>query len=302
MGTIDVLRPLLVLLLMLLLVGVVAVGVVLLINSRGTAPVAALQTSGNLALTTTGPLPLPVERTTTGPIHFRPIHRNRDLQILETPYFTIGYDNQRKNPAWVTYDLDGPISHPGPEPTRPATFSTDFRTSAHVSQSDYTRSGYDRGHMAPAYAMWSRHGSEGFLATFTCSNIIPQLHSVNAGVWTELEVDIAGRSGHGGGWAEKLGHLTVINGPIYGQKPEHFRSGVTIPEACFAIVLDQQEADGCYRAIAFKIPNVEGTRGPLTRWITTIKKIEDDTGLDVFAGEAEGERAKLETVQAERLW
>jgi hypothetical protein len=40
----------------------------------------------------------------------------------------------------------------------------------------------------------------------------------------------------------------------------------------------------------------------LTRWITTIKKIEDDTGLDVFAGEAEGERAKLETVRADGFW
>ena len=46
----------------------------------------------------------------------------------------------------------------------------------------YNGTTYDRGHMCPAYAMFSRHGPEGFLATFICSNIIPQPHSVNAGI------------------------------------------------------------------------------------------------------------------------
>ncbi len=235
-----------------------------------------------------------------GPVRFRPVLRTRELQFLDSPYFSIGYDNQRKNPAWVSYDLDGPITHPGQEPTRPATFATDFRTSAHVAHRDYSGSGFDRGHMCPAYAMYSRHGREGFLATFTCSNIIPQPHQVNAGIWEELEVQIAGRAGRGGGWAERLGRVTVINGPVYDRDPGHLRTGVTIPSACFSIVLRLQPAG--YEAIAFEIPNVEGTRGPLTRWITTIKKIEDDTGLDVFAGEAKGERAKLEMVRSDRVW
>jgi endonuclease G len=236
------------------------------------------------------------------PVAFRPVHRTRSLQVLEKQHFVIGYDNQAKNPAWVTYDLDGPIAFPGQEPTRPATFETDFATSAHVSQRDYTSSGYDRGHMCPAYAEWSRYGVEAFKQTFICSNIIPQLHSVNAGIWEDLEVEIAGRSGHGGGWAERFGHLTIINGPVYDQQPEHLRAGITVPTACFSIVIDWQEDGSGYRALAFEIPNKADTQGPLTRYLTSIKAVEASTGLDVFAGEAEAYRASLETARADRLW
>lgn len=283
------------------LVLLVVVCVFLLLDNRSPNRSQAVDTSAS-SRTNEQSTPSPTATTKRTPTRFRPTLRTRELQILNGPYFAVGYDNQRKNPAWVLYEIDGAISHPGASPTRPASFQTDFRTSAHVSHQDYTNSGFDRGHMYPAYAAWSRHGSEGFLATFTCSNIVPQPHSVNAGIWEELEEAIAGRHGRGGGWAEKLGHLTVINGPVYGTKPERLRAGVTIPESCFSIVLDWQEAQHTYRVLAFQIPNVDGTRGPLTRWITTIKRIETETGLNVFAGEAESLRAGLETKLAEALW
>lgn len=292
-------RPLVVLILILVLIALVAVGIILLVSNRPVSSPATPPPTTAAPVPSTEPTPTKPDRSATAHhqhVAYRPTHRTRQLQVLEKPHFIIGYDNQAKNPAWVTYELDGPIAFPGQEPTRPATFETDFATSAHVSQRDYTSSGYDRGHMCPAYAQWSRFGAEAFKQTFICSNIIPQLHVVNAGIWEDLEVEIAGRSGHGGGWAEKYGHVTVINGPVYEANPERLHTGVTIPAACFSIILEGS------RAIAFEIPNVAGTKGPLTRWITTIKKIEDDTGLDVFAGEAASERERLESVRADRLW
>lgn len=128
---------------------------------------------------------------TNSPVRFRPTHQTRQLQVLEGPYFTVGYDKVRKNPAWVVYQLDGPIVNRDRSPDRP-TFATDFRTSAHVAHRDYTNSGFDRGHMVPAFAMWSRHGREAFMATFTCSNVVPQYHEQNAGIWEDLEYNVAG--------------------------------------------------------------------------------------------------------------
>lgn len=73
-----------------------------------------------------------------GEIHWRPTARTGlVLTVLDKTWFTIGYDERRKNPAWVSYDLAGPISHPGLEPTRPASFGTDFGTMAYVSHLDY---------------------------------------------------------------------------------------------------------------------------------------------------------------------
>ena len=239
--------------------------------------------------------------TSQKPVKFRPEIRNRQIQILDGPHFSVGYDNSRKNPAWVTYDIDGPIAFTGGAPTRPI-FATDFRTTAHVSHRDYINSGYDRGHLVPAYAMWSRHGKDGFIATFTCSNIVPQVHEMNAGIWEDLEDNIAGGVRQGDGWAGKYRNLTIINGPIFDDNPAKLKTGIPIPSACFSIILDYQENLSTYRSLAFVIPNERSAKGPLSRWLTTIRRIEKATGLNVFAGEAEGLRASMEDALAGAVW
>ena len=55
-------------------------------------------------------------------------------------------------------------------------------------------------------------------------------------------------------------------------------------------------------ALAFGIPNVGDPRGPLDRYLVTIKQVEDDAGLDMFAGEAAGLRAELEATRATAVW
>ncbi len=238
---------------------------------------------------------------TAGSFHFRPTSTTLHLQTIEYAHYAVGYDNSRKCPAWVVYELDGPVTFQGAVPDRP-TFATEFKTSAHVSNSDYTNSGFDRGHLYPAYAAFSRYGPEGFRETFIMSNVIPQPHAVNAGIWEDLETDIAGRSHQGGGWAESLRNVTVINGPIYSDQPDHFRSGVTIPSECFSVVLDYQEDDGGYKALAFKMPNKGKPTGPLSRWLVTIRSIETNTGLDILSGMGVGIRGNIADVKADAVW
>jgi endonuclease G len=263
------------------------------------------QTSSQQAQPTAEPTPVQQQAIKpTGPVTFHPKHRGRELQILESQYFTIGYDNLKKNPAWTIYRLDGPIVNIGRSPERPR-FQTDFRTSSHVSDSDYINSGYDRGHMVPAYAMWSRHGAQAFASTFTLSNVVPQRHGMNAGVWEDLEDDIAGQVRSGSvidqGYAGRFRNITVINGPIYKGEPVKLRNGTWVPTSCFSLVLDYDEGGGGWRAMAFEVPNTDDVKGPLNRWITTAKKIEDQTGIDFFDGN-EDVRTQVENVRAERVW
>lgn len=239
-----------------------------------------------------------------GPVKFLPKSRSQTLQILDQSYFTIGYDNQRKNPAWVVYGLTGPIIHTNKSPLRPK-FQMDPRTSAHVPDSAYSGSGYDRGHLVPAYAQWSRNGLLAFEKTFILSNVVPQFHGMNAGIWEDLEDNIAGQVKNGDvidqGYAGLLRNITVINGPIYEGRPTTLRNGTWVPTACFSIVLDFMEETGQYRAMAFEIPNQETVSGPLLRWSTTIKKIEEKTDLDFFDGNEEI-RAGVETKKTEVVW
>ena len=43
-------------------------------------------------------------------------------------------------------------------------------------------------------------------------------------------------------------------------------------------------------------------RSPLDRYLVSIKRVEDDAGLDLFAGEPGALRSELETSVATSLW
>jgi endonuclease G len=223
------------------------------------------------------------------------------LTPLAYRHFSIGYDEQAKNPAWVLYQLQGAILHHGHE-QRPATFATEFRTAAHVAHHDYSGSGFDRGHLCPAYAMFSRFGEEGLQSTFVMANVIPQHHDLNAGEWEHLESAISGRDAQGDGWAGAYGPLWIINGPIYDARPatRQLRNRGWVPSACFSVILRRQ--DGRWDALAFTLPNQEHVAGPLPRYLTTIAAIEGETRLDLLAGLPEPEQQRLRRLRAEAPW
>ncbi len=249
------------------------------------------------------PAPEEVREVVTADVQpWRPVRRSGlPLAVLNKRWFALGYDEARKNPAWVTYDLAGPNTHTGVEPARPATFATDFATVAHVSHRDYSGSHFDRGHLCPAYAMWSRSGSEAFMATFVCSNIVPQPHAINAGIWEELEIKIAGRnSPRISGWAEKFSAVTVINGPLYAADTAQLRSGIAIPAACFSVIIRHQAQT--LNMLAFEIPNSGTPRGPLERYLVSVQQVETDSGLNLSAGQSDSVCEASRQPAAAHLW
>lgn len=60
-------------------------------------------------------------------------------------------------PIWVAYITKYPFAYDTAK--RPSEFITDYRVNS-PEHSDYTRSGYDRGHMAPNYAISRTYGPE----------------------------------------------------------------------------------------------------------------------------------------------
>ncbi len=112
------------------------------------------------------------------------------ITVLDKGHFVVGYAEDFLNPAWVFYRIGRAVdfrSFPRPG------FRVDNDTEARVSTQDYTDSGFDRGHMAPNFAMGSRFGAAGAKDTFIMSNVVPQFHSLNDGQWGDLEEWIAGR-------------------------------------------------------------------------------------------------------------
>ena len=79
------------------------------------------------------------------------------FRVLINRGYAVGYSDALGNPVWVAYRVRDLARLPTPA-ARPDKFETDRRTAARVAPADYANSGYDRGHMAPNYAIATRYG------------------------------------------------------------------------------------------------------------------------------------------------
>ena len=214
------------------------------------------------------------------------------LNVLKNDGYIVGYDEARQNPAWVAYLLEYEAN--ADTVKRPHGFKTDLRTSAKVAHQDYTNTGYDRGHMAPNYAIGRSHGAKAQIETFLMSNIVPQMPELNRGPWKELEQRIAND------YLERFNELWIITGPIYSEQSQRLAAGVVVPSSFFKILVDVVES-GSVRVMAFEMPQQVGDDG-LRAWLTSVDAIESKTGLDFLSLLDDTIEAKLEASKPSRLW
>ena len=144
-------------------------------------------------------------------------------------------------------------------------------TTGSANNADYSGSGYDRGHLAPAADMgWS-------LATmaesFYYSNMSPQNASFNRGIWKNLEGLV--RS-----WAIENGAVYVVSGPVLTNGlPAIGNNNVSIPKYYYKVILDYTEPG--IKGIGFILPN-EASKQPLQSFAVSIDSVESVTGIDFF--------------------
>jgi len=213
-------------------------------------------------------------------------------RVLVNLGYVVGYSDARGNPLWAAYrvrDLD--LRDPPPRPDR---FTADLRTAARIGPEAYSRSDFDRGHLAPNYAIATRYGRQAQEETFQMSNIVPQRHALNAGVWKELEQRIATS------YPGRFGEVWVFAGPVFGPNPRRLQRRVAVPEAFFMIIVD--ESDGRVRAQAFLFPQETPNFARPDGYLVTIDEIERRTGLDFLPELPDEVEAALESARASRVW
>lgn len=215
------------------------------------------------------------------------------VRVLTNRGFVIGYSDALGDPLWAAYRVPDLPSIPVP-PARPEKFEVDRRTAARVAPDVYSGSGYDRGHLAPNYAIATRHGKAAQRETFLMSNIAPQRHALNAGLWKELEVKIATS------YPARYGEVWVITGPVFGVNPPRLRGGVAVPEAFFLIIIDENE--GRLRTLAFLVPQEVPAEADPARYLTTIEEIQRRTGLDFLSELDDESERQVESQRAGRVW
>jgi endonuclease G len=219
-------------------------------------------------------------------------------RVLVNKGYVVGYADAWGNPLWAAYRMADVTPLPAAG-ERPEKFEVDGRTVARVSAEAYTGTGYDRGHLAPNYAIATRFGEEAQRETFLMSNIIPQRHGLNAGLWKQLELRAATS------YPARFGEVWIVAGPVFGATPNRLptRAGgmaPRVPEACFMILAD--ESDGRVRTLAFLLPQEAEAGTRLEDYLTTVDEIEARTGLNFFAELQSETQAELEARRAGRVW
>jgi endonuclease G, mitochondrial len=215
------------------------------------------------------------------------------IRVLTNKGYVAGYCDALENPAWVAYRVVDVGMLPEAAP-RPESFETDLRTAARVPSSAYTNSGYDRGHLAPNYAIATRYGEAAQRETFLMSNVVPQRHALNAGLWKQMEMKIATS------YPGRFGEVWVLAGPVFGVRGGKLPNGTAVPEAFFMIVID--ESDGRVRAEAFVFPQEAPAGAELERYVVSIDEVEKRTGFDFLPELADGAQDALEAKRVERVW
>jgi len=192
------------------------------------------------------PLP-PAQCQAQAPYGF-PQTKKPGMAICRHAYVTLN-DPAARIPVWVSYTLT-PQNALGCVP-RSNGFAPDqsIPKGQRAELSDYAKSGYDIGHVAPNGDMSfnDRAEKESFLLT----NMYPQLPGFNRGIWKLLETATRG-------WAVQRGHtLVVYVGAIYGAGDKTIGDNkVVVPHMFYKIVTDT--VTGEVMAFAFKHEGGQG--------------------------------------------
>ncbi|MBO6102226.1 MAG: DNA/RNA non-specific endonuclease, partial [Opitutales bacterium] len=139
----------------------------------------------------------------------------------------------------------------------------------------YSKSGYDRGHMAPNYAVGRCYGPEAQSETFYMTNIIPQTPKLNRQTWRELEMRIANDI------ARKYETARVFVGPILSAPTRFMKNKIAVPVSCYAAIVVCDKANGRLYGLGFIIPQ-NPAENSIWDYCVAIDEIEELTGIDFF--------------------
>ncbi|MEJ1937690.1 DNA/RNA non-specific endonuclease, partial [Nostoc sp. NIES-2111] len=221
--------------------------------------------------------------------------------LLNKSQYAVSYNCYRGTPNWVSWQLN--TSWLGSAPRQ-----DDFRADTtlpsgcyRVSSSDYTGSGFDRGHMAPSADRTNTIANNS--ATFLMTNMIPQAPDNNQGVWANLEsysrslvtgqnkelYIISGSYGTGGTGSNGT-RTTIANG------------NVTVPARTWKVivVLDRpnngaSSVTNNTRVIAVDIPNTQGVRNADWRnYRVSVDYIEGQTGYNLLSSVSSSVQSVIE--------
>jgi endonuclease G, mitochondrial len=214
---------------------------------------------------------------------------NSENYSIVRPQYALSYSKTKGIPNWVAWELNASwmgdahrVGKFAPDDVLPVGWER-------IKPSDYTGSGFDRGHMTNSEDR--SRSPEDNIPTFLMTNILPQSPDNNQGPWVELEkycrqLARSGKElfivsgGYGQGGIGKNGLRATVG-----------QGKVIVPAVTWKVilVLDKPNSgvagvDKNTRTIAVIMPNKQGIKSdPWQQYRTSVKEVEKLTGYKFFS-------------------
>ncbi len=206
---------------------------------------------------------------------------NENNYLIHKPQYSLSYSRAKATPNWVAWRLDSSWIGSAPrqddyraDPALPAGWYQ-------VQGTDYSGSGYDRGHMCPSGDRTRSVPDNS--ATFLMTNFIPQLAANNQGPWEDFE-------SYSRTLASQGNEIYIITGPT-GNIGTIAAGQVVVPQTTWKVVLvlpngnnDLQRVSRATRAFGIIVSNQPPINS--TQWRNyrvTVDAVENLTGYNFFS-------------------
>lgn len=207
---------------------------------------------------------------------------NENNYLMVKPQYTLSYNRSRATANWVAWRLDSSWIGDAPrqddyrpDPQLPANWY-------HVTDGDYSGSGYDRGHMTPSGDRTRSIPDNS--ATFLMTNLIPQIAANNQGPWEEFETYCRQL-------AQAGNELYIISG-VEGSLGTIAQGRIVVPRTTWKVVIvlpnggdDLQRVSKSTRVIAIVVPNFQplNINAPWRQFRKSVDQVEAMTGYNFFS-------------------
>ena len=191
----------------------------------------------------------------------------KDTQALCMDGFAVMYSGVSRTPLWSAEHLDRTRLQQAKQIDREDSFHEESKLpkSARASLSDYSGSGYDRGHLAPNANMANRSQQ---YDSFSLANIAPQSPRNNRYIWRNIESATRYLT-------QQYGEVYTITGVAFtDKKTKQLANRVLVPSHFFkAVYIPATNQAGVYYA-----PNDESERID----VISIDELTTEIGIDVL--------------------
>jgi endonuclease G len=201
----------------------------------------------------------------------------KETEALCFNVFSVLHSGVTRTPLWSAEHLQAQNIAAAQELSRENSFHPEPRLPAdeRAELSDYARSGFDRGHMAPNGDMPDRGSQHD---SFSLANIVPQDGENNRNLWAGIEGAVRKM-------AKKEGDLYVVTGPAFLGADLRKVGNVLVPTHLYKLVYSPRQRAGA----AWFVENTAGARAN----VIPIPELERIVGINLLPALTDAEKERV---------